>query len=195
MITLENLRIGFALCGSYCTYSSVLKVLEELCNKCPEITPIMSENSFSTDTRFGKASEFSPEIEKICGKKIISTIADAEPIGPRGLFDILVIAPATGNTIAKIASGITDTCVTMAAKAQLRNQKPLLIAVSTNDGLSGNAANIGTLLSRKYIYLVPFYQDDPQKKPNSLVADFGMIPEAIIAAAAGKQLQPLLLQK
>jgi dipicolinate synthase subunit B len=152
----------------------------------------MSEAAYSTDTRFGKAAAFVEKVEALCGSPVIHTISGAEPFGPRALLDILVIAPCTGNTLAKIARGVTDSSVTMAAKAHLRNARPALIAVSTNDALTGNAANIGELLNRKNIFFVPFYQDDPQKKPASLAAELDLLPQAIDAALDGRQLQPLL---
>jgi dipicolinate synthase subunit B len=188
----SEFNIGFALCGSYCTFDKAIAALEGVHAKYGNVTPIMSENAYKTDSRYGTAIGFIEKIESICEKKIISTISEAEPIGPKALLDILVIAPCTGNTIAKLASGVTDTSVTMAAKAHLRNGRPLLIAVSTNDGLSGNASNIGCLLNRKNVYFVPFYQDDPKKKPNSLVADFDVLNDAIEAALKGVQLQPIL---
>lgn len=184
--------IGFALTGSFCTFQRAIEVLKVVKDRYGDVYPIMSEKAANTDTRFGKASEFIKEIETICERTIIKTIENAEPIGPKAFLDILVIAPCTGNTIAKIASGITDSSVSMAAKAHLRNDRPLLLAVSTNDGLSGNAANIGLLLNRKNVYFVPYYQDDPVKKPNSLISDFEKIPEAIEDALSGKQIQPLL---
>ena len=161
--------VGYALCGSYCTYDKAIGALEKLCGIYDSVTPIMSENAYKTDSRFGTARSFIEKIEGFTGRKIVSTITDAEPFGPKALLDILVIAPCTGNTIAKLASGITDTSVTMAAKAHLRNSRPILIAVSTNDGLSGNASNVGALLGRKNVYFVPFYQDDPLKKPCSIM--------------------------
>lgn len=185
-------HIGFAFCGSYCTYEKAIEALKKTCDHFGNVLPIMSENAFATDTRYGSAQSFIDRIESICGKKIVHTISQAEPIGPKGLLDLLIVAPCTGNTIAKLATGITDSSVTMAAKAHLRNQRPLLIAVSTNDGLSGNAANMGALMIRKNVYLVPYYQDDPVKKPNSLVADFDFIVEAAEAALSGSQLQPVL---
>ena len=185
-------NIGFAFCGSYCTFDKAIGALEKTAEIYTTVTPVMSENACSTDTRFGTARSFIDRIEAICGNKIISTISDAEPFGPKALLDILVIAPCTGNTIAKLAGGVTDTSVTMAAKAHLRNSRPVLIAVSTNDGLSGNAANIGKLLNRKNIYFVPYYQDDPVKKPASITADFSLLPAAIEAALNGVQLQPML---
>lgn len=185
-------NIGFAFCGSYCTFEKTIDSLREIKALYETVTPIMSENAYRTDTRFGSAQSFIDRIETICGKKIVSTIKEAEPFGPQALLDILVIAPCTGNTIAKLAGGITDSSVTMAAKAHLRNGRPVLIAVSTNDGLTGNAANIGKLLNRKNIYFVPYYQDDPVKKPASVTADLSLLPDAIEAALKGVQLQPIL---
>ena len=173
----------------------MLAALREVKNKYGKVQAIMSEKSFETNTRFGTAEHFITEIENITGEKIISTITEAEPAGPKRLFDVLVIAPCTGNTLAKIANSITDTAVTMVCKAHLRNIRPVVIAISTNDGLSGNAANIGTLLNRKNFYFVPYYQDDPINKPFSLVADLSKIPDTIDAAMRGVQLQPLLLAK
>ena len=185
-------KVGLALCGSYCTYDRVLAVAKTLCDTY-DIVPIMSETSAATDSRFGKAADFKDRLQAMTGRSIIDTVSAAEPIGPKGILDILVIAPCTGNTIAKIACGVTDSTVTMAAKAHLRNEKPLIIAVSTNDGLSGNAGNIGALLSRKNVYFVPFGQDDPHNKPTSLVACFEQIADTIELAAKGKQIQPILL--
>lgn len=183
--------IGFALCGSFCTFDQVIKVLKRVAGEY-HVIPIMSPNSASIDTRFGCAGEFVKEIERICGRPVITKIEETEPIGPQKLLDLLVIAPCTGNTTAKIANGITDTGVTMAYKAHMRNQRPVLLAISTNDALSANAPNIGILLNRKHNYFVPFYQDDPFQKPTSLTADFEMIPEAIEAALQGRQLQPVV---
>lgn len=189
---MNKLKIGIALCGSYCTYDKVMKAIKNL-SEIYDIVPIMSENSASTDSRFGKAEEFKAMLREYSGKEIIQTIYDAEPIGPKGILDVLVIAPCTGNTVAKIAHGITDSSVTMAAKAQLRNERPVIIAISTNDGLAANAVNIGTLLNRKNMYFVPFSQDNPKKKPTSLVADFDMIHDTIQEAVNGRQIQPILL--
>lgn len=169
-----------------------MAALEKVAERYSHVQPIVSEISAVTDTRFGKAGDFLEEMERICGRKVISTIAAAEPIGPKGLLDILVIAPCTGNTLAKLALGVTDSSVTMAAKAHLRNGRPVVVAVSTNDGLSISLKNIGELLCRKNIYLVPFAQDDPVNKPNSLVADFELIPDTMEAARLGEQLQPIL---
>ena len=185
--------IGFALCGSFCTFSRVLDVLERLKTQYPNIIPILSEASYTTDTRFGAAADFRTRIEAICGHEILHTIAQTEPIGPKKLLDCLVIAPCTGNTLAKLACGIADGPVTLAAKAHLRNERPIVIAVSTNDALAGNAANIGLLLNRKHYYFVPFRQDSPQKKPRSMVADFTKLTDAVCHAMQGEQIQPILL--
>ena len=185
-------NIGFAFCGSYCTFDKAIASLEEICSLYSCVTPIMSENASKTDSRYGTAQDFIEKIESLCSRKIVSTISQAEPIGPKALLDLLIIAPCTGNTVAKLAGGVTDTSVTMAAKAHLRNSRPILIAVSTNDGLSGNASNLGVLLNRKNYYFVPFYQDDPIKKPRSIIADFDLLPAAAEAALRGVQLQPVL---
>lgn len=190
---MEHLRVGYAFCGSFCTYSKAMAVLEQVAGRYDSVQPIVSEASAATDTRFGNAHDFMREMERICDKRVIATIWDAEPIGPKKLLDVLVICPCTGNTLAKLAAGVTDSSVTMAAKAHLRNGRPLVIAVSTNDGLAASAKNIGTLLDKKNVYFVPFRQDDPEKKPTSLVADFTRIPDAIEAAMRGEQLQPVLL--
>jgi len=170
----------------------VLKELAEISGEYETVQPIISPISGETDTRFGKAEDFLKEVEALTGHEPIRTIEGAEPIGPKKLLDVLVIAPCTGNTIAKLAAGITDTPVTMAAKAHLRNDRPVVIAVATNDGLSAAAKNIGELLARKNYYFVPFGQDDPEKKPCSLMADFTQISATVTAALAGKQLQPVL---
>ena len=184
-------KMGFCVCGSFCTFSRILAELTPLCDTY-DVTPILSEACTTTDTRFGPAGAFREEIEKLTGRPAITTIPAAEPIGPGALFDVLVVAPCTGNTLAKLASGVTDTSVTMACKAHLRNERPVVLALSTNDGLSGNGANIGLLLNRRFYYFVPFTQDDPAKKPNSLVADFSRIGETVEAALQGRQIQPVL---
>lgn len=184
-------RLGLALCGSYCTYEKVFEAAEKLGDKY-ELIPIMSENAAETDTRFGAASEHIKKLMLLSGKKVVTTIAEAEPLGPATPMDALLIAPCTGNTLAKLANGITDTSVTMAAKAHMRNGRPLIIALSTNDGLSGSAENIARLLNRKGVYFVPFRQDDPAKKPRSLQADFSLIDETVQAALRGWQIQPIL---
>lgn len=184
--------VGFAVCGSFCTHAKAMEALEQVKARFSTVIPIVSECTAATDTRFGPAHELMREMERICDRRVISSIQEAEPIGPKKLLDLLIIAPCTGNTLGKLACGITDTAVTMAAKAHLRNQRPLLIAPSTNDGLTASAPNLGALLSRKYIYFVPFGQDDPVKKPTSLVADFSLVADAAQAALEGRQLQPLL---
>ncbi len=186
------MNIGFALCGSFCTYAKVFPVLETLAKE-HTVMPIFSPASYFTDTRFGAAQEHIRRAAEICGTDPLYAISQVEPIGPKKLLDALIIAPCTGNTLAKLAHGIADTSVTMAAKSHLRNGRPVLIAVSTNDALAGAAENIGKLLARKHYYFVPFGQDDAPGKPTSMVADFTKIPEALTLALAGKQLQPILL--
>ena len=186
------MNIGFALCGSFCTYDRVFPVMELLARE-HTLIPIFSEASFAVDSRFGTAAEHFETVRKICGREPIHTIAGAEPIGPKKLLDVLVISPCTGNTLAKLAHSIADTPVTMAAKSHLRNGRPVVVAVSTNDALAGAAENIGKLLGRKNYYFVPFRQDDPMKKPTSMVADFNKIPETIESAHRGVQIQPILL--
>ncbi len=186
------MNIGFALCGSFCTFEKVFPIMKTLTSE-HTITPVFSETVYSTDTRFGYARESIGLAEKICGSSVIHTIAQAEPIGPKKLFDALVIAPCTGNTLAKLAHGIADTAVTMAAKSHLRNGRPVLIAVSTNDALGTAAENIGKLLVRKHYYFVPFRQDDPMEKPRSMVADFSLIPQALDSALNGQQIQPVTI--
>lgn len=193
MSSSHDAKIGFALTGSFCTFSKVTAELEKLCEIYPSVTPIMSKTAFETDTRFGSAEFFREKIRSFCKKDIIASVSQAEPIGPKKLFDILIIAPCTGNTLSKLALGVTDTSVTMAAKAHLRNEKPLLIAPSTNDGLGASAKNLGLLLNTKNVFFVPFGQDDPFKKHKSLVADFSKIIPAMEAALAGEQYQPILL--
>lgn len=188
---MEKLKIGFALCGSYCTYEKVFTEIEKLAEKY-EIVPIMSETASRTDSRFGEAKSFAERLEKITGRKPVMSIVEAEPLGPAEPMDALVIAPCTGNTMAKLAHGITDSAVTMAAKAHLRNGKPVVIAFSTNDGLSGSAPNIAALLNRKNYYFVPFRQDDAAKKPRSLASDFTKIEDTLVAALEGEQLQPMI---
>ncbi|MGE4275638.1 MAG: dipicolinate synthase subunit B [Lawsonibacter sp.] len=192
---MENKTIGFAVCGSFCTHAKAMSALEQLRARWQTIIPIVSECTADTDTRFGKAHDLMREMERICDHRVLSTVKAVEPIGPQKLLDLLIICPCTGNTLGKLASGITDTSVTMAAKAHLRNSRPLLIAPATNDGLSASAASIGTLLARKYIYFSPFGQDDPEKKPTSLMADFSLVADAAQAALEGRQLQPLLLRQ
>ena len=185
--------IGYALCGSYCTHKASLDQLELLLGEGYEIQPIVSENVYSTDTRFGSAQALNIKLSEMCGREVIHTIVDAEPLGPKSPLDMLVICPCTGNTLAKIAMGITDTAVTMAAKAHLRSNRPLVIALASNDALSSNLKNIGLLLSRKSIYFVPMSQDDPAAKPTSLVADFDQIPDCVENALNRVQSQPILI--
>ncbi len=186
-------NIGFALTGSFCTFSKALTEIQNLKDAGYNIIPIMSGNAYSTDTRFGTAEHFRSEIKRITENDIISDIAQAEPIGPRKLLDLLIIAPCTGNTLAKLANGIADTSVTLATKSHLRNSRPLLIAVSTNDALAGAAKNIGNLLNYKNVYFVPFRQDDPATKPRSIVADFSKILPSAEAALLGTQIQPIII--
>lgn len=190
---LKNIKIGFALTGSFCTFNKTLEQMETLVNLGADVLPIMSYNSFNLDTRFGNASDYIDRIKKITGKGIISTIQQAEPIGPKQLLDIMIICPCTGNTIAKLAHGITDTPVTMAAKSHLRNNLPLVIGISTNDALSGSAENIGKILNRKNYYFVPFRQDNPITKPNSLVFDPKMVIDTIKKALEKEQIQPIIM--
>lgn len=185
------MTIGFALCGSFCTFSAVFPVMRRLSEEY-DLIPIFSQAVSTVSSRFGTPEEFGARAEDICGRPPLDTIAQVEPIGPKKLLDALVIAPCTGNTLAKLSHSIADTPVTMAAKSHLRNGRPIVVAVSTNDGLAGAAENIGKLLARKHYYFVPFRQDDPVGKPTSLVADFSALPEALRLALEGKQLQPIL---
>lgn len=189
---MKGLSVGFAMCGSFCTLRQAVDQIKVLRDMGADVTPIMSPIVYSTDTRFGTAADFKEEVETLCGKKIINTVKDAEPIGPRNLLDVIVAAPCTGNTLGKMAGGITDTSVTMALKAHLRNEKPVVLAVATNDALGASAKNIGLLFNCKNLFFVPMAQDDPQKKHNSLIADFTLIPKTIESALSGIQLQPLL---
>ena len=186
------MKIGFAMCGSFCTYSKVFPVMEALARQ-NTVIPIFSHSAYTIDSRFGTAQSHIRRAEEICGRSPIYTIEQAEPIGPKKLLDILVIAPCTGNTLAKLANSIADGPVTMAVKSHLRNGRPVVVAVSTNDALAGAAENIGKLLGRKHYYFVPFGQDDPLKKPTSMVAHFDKIPAAVAEAAAGRQIQPVLV--
>ncbi len=192
-MTIEGKKIGFAVCGSFCTFSKVMPQVEALTRMGAEVYPIMSEIACTTDTRFGKAEDFRKFLTDTTGNSIINSVKTAEPIGPKAYLDALIIAPCTGNTLAKIANGVTDSAVSMAAKANLRNERPLIIAVSTNDGLGANASNIGVLLARRNVYFVPFGQDDCIGKPQSLVADMSKIPSALETALSGKQIQPILV--
>ncbi len=187
------LKIGFAMCGSFCTFSKAIEQMENLINSGYEIIPIMSFNAYSTDTRFGKATEICEKIQNLCQRDIIHTIKDAEPIGPKKLTDIMIVSPCTGNTLAKLANAVTDTPVTMAVKSHLRQQKPVLISIATNDALGASAQNIGKLMNTRHYYFVPFKQDNPLQKPNSLVSDFSLIPSALSYAIENRQMQPVLI--
>ena len=191
-MSLEGIRVGFALTGSHCTISKVLAQMEKLAEAGALITPILSDAVKETDTRFGSASKWKEEISKHTKNDLITSIPEAEPVGPGKLFDIMIIAPCSGNTLAKLALGITDSPVLMAAKAHLRNGMPLVLGISTNDGLSINAKNLGLVLNMKNIYFVPFGQDSPREKHNSLVAHMHLINETLEQALKGQQLQPVL---
>ena len=186
-------RVGFALCGSFCTHEKALAALKRLTEEYVTVIPIVSENAAFTDTRFGTSDALLEQLEELTGHEVLYDIPSVEPLGPKGMIDVLVIAPCTGNTLAKLANGVTDPTVTMAAKAHLRNGGPVVLCPATNDGLAASARNIGVLLDKKNVYFVPFRQDDPAKKPTSLVADFSLVPAAIDAALEGRQLQPVLL--
>lgn len=190
---LKDKKVGFILTGSFCTFSKTIPEIEKIIKEGAEVIPIMSQNAYKMDSKFGKAKDFINQIEKITQKPIISTIQDAESIGPKKLTDIMIIAPCTGNTMGKLANGITDTIATMAAKSHLRNSNPIVIGISTNDGLSGSAENIGKLLNRTNYYFVPFRQDNPITKPRSLVFDPKYIIPTLEAALEREQLQPILL--
>lgn len=191
-MTLEGLKVGFALTGSFCTFSKVIPEVGKIVKEGAEVYPIISDSVDHFDTRFGTVKELKEKLKELTGRESISTIIDAEPIGPKAILDVLVVAPCTGNTLAKIANAITDTPTTMACKAHMRNGRPLVIAISTNDGLGANAKNIGLLLNMKNVYMVPFGQDNPDTKPNSLVADMEMLVPTIQEALKGKQIQPIL---
>ena len=194
MSRLEGKRIGFCMTGSFCTFSRVLDELDSLCATGAQVQGILSENAYSLDTRFLPAAEVRSRVERATGREIWHTLGQVEPIGPKGLLDLVIVAPATGNTLGKLAAGIIDTPVAMAVKSHLRNNRPVLLAVSTNDGLSGCAPNIGRLLGMRNLYFVPFGQDAPFQKPASLVAHFERIQAAAESALRGEQLQPLLVQ-
>ncbi len=193
MKNMHNITLGYAFCGSFCTISQSLKELEELSRLDIRIIPIMSQTVFGTDTRFGSAEALKEKVVSLCGGEIIHTVPGAEPIGPRKLLDILVVSPCTGNTLAKIALGITDTPVTMAVKAHLRNDRPVVLGIATNDALGASAKNIGLLQNAKNIYFIPYGQDDALGKPASLVCDFKKTRQTVESALSGKQLQPLLI--
>ena len=185
--------IGFAFCGSFCTHAQALQELRKLLDEGYEVQPIVSETVWQTDTRFGKAKDLIDTVETLCKHSVIHTVVEAEPLGPALPLDALILCPCTGNTLAKIANGITDTAVCMATKAHLRSDRPLVISLASNDALSANLKNIATLLSRKQVYFVPMNQDDPKKKPHSLVADFSLLRPTLHAAFAGRQFRKLFL--
>ena len=192
---MEKTTVGYAMTGSFCTFDKSIQELARLRAMGYEIIPIMSENAYSTSTRFGKAHDVVTRVEDIAGKSVIHTIIGAEPIGPKGLCDILVVAPCTGNTLSKIALGITDTAVAMAVKSQLRIGAPVLIAPASNDALGASAENIGKLLNRRNVYFVPMSQDDPERKPNSLVAHFELLPKCVESVLRGRQVQPVFASR
>ncbi len=192
-MSLQGIRIGYCLCGSFCTFEKSFKAARMLADMGAVLIPVMSYNSAGLSTRFGTAEENVSKLEAICARPVIKTIVDAEPIGPNKMCDIMVVAPCTANTLAKLALGITDTPVTMAVKSHLRNGLPVVVAISTNDALAGCAKNIGILQNYRNYYFVPYRQDNFEKKPNSIVADFGLIADTVEQALAGKQLQPLIL--
>ncbi|MDT3698906.1 MAG: dipicolinate synthase subunit B [Thermincola sp.] len=191
---LKDKKVGFAVTGSHCTLKETFEQVNVLIQSGAKVYPIISPAVDSEDTRFGKASEWKMFLRDITGHEVIKSVVEAEPVGPNKLFDIIVVAPCTGNTIAKLANGITDTAVLMAVKAHLRNQRPVVLAISTNDGLGINAKNIGMLLNMKNIYMVPFGQDNPTAKANSLVAKMSLLEQTVIEALQGRQLQPVILQ-
>lgn len=193
MKELDGLNLGVALCGSFCTFDKAIKTIEDLIQLGINVFPIMSFNAYDISTRFGEASVIISQIETITQKKIIHTIADAEPLGPKNVIDAMLIAPCTGNTLAKLNFAVTDTPVLLATKSLMRNGKPIIISLATNDGLGANLKNIGGLLNKKNIYFVPLGQDDPIKKPYSLVADFSQIQNTLSMALSGKQIQPVLI--
>lgn len=192
-LDLENKKIGFAITGSFCTFDLIIEEMKKIALKKADIIPIMSHNSYNMDTKFGNAKDFIEKIEHITGKQIIHTIQDAEPIGPKKMLDILLIAPCTGNTISKLANDIVDTTVTMATKSHLRNEGPVVIAISTNNGLSSASENIGKLLNRKNYFFVPFKQDNPITKPRSVIFDHSYIIRTLEYALDKEQIQPILL--
>ncbi len=188
----DKLRVGVALSGSFCTYAAVLPQIEKMCTLFA-VTPIMSETAYRTDTRFGKAEDHVKRLEQLSGCSVLHTLTEVEPIGPKKLLDVLVVAPATGNTLAKLACGIADSAVTLAVKAHLRNDRPVVLAVSTNDALAAAAKNIGQLLNTRNLYFVPMRQDDPVHKPRSVVADMTRLTDTVLAAARGEQIQPIIM--
>ena len=193
MNSMKQITLGYAFCGSFCTIKQSVAALYELAKQDYKIKPIMSQIVYTTDTRFGKAKELIAEVEELCGEKVIHDIPSAEPIGPKNLLDLIVVSPCTGNTLAKTALGVTDTSVTMAVKAHLRNEKPVVLAIATNDALGATAKNIGLLHNTKNVFFVPYRQDDPYSKQKSLVCDFTLIPKTVENALSGKQIQPVII--
>lgn len=193
MINLKGVRVGYALTGSFCTFSNSIQAAKTLSEQGAVLTPIFSEHAATIDTRFGKAADHLAAWEQLCGHPAICSIADAEPLGPKNMLDLLVVAPCTANTMAKLALGITDTTVTMAVKSMLRNQKPIVLCLATNDALRASAKNLGLLLNTKHYYFVPLGQDAPDKKPASLVADFKKLPQTVALALEDTQIQPILI--
>lgn len=185
--------IGFAMCGSFCNFEAAFRELEKLIESGEDVIPIMSDKVYTTDTRFGKAEDFIARAQKLCGRNVVHTITEAEPLGPKTKLDCLCICPCTGNTLAKLSGGVCDTPVTLSAKAHLRNERPLVIALASNDSLLGNAENFGRMLARRNVYFVPLKQDDAKSKPRSLVCDFTKLQETIEKAKLGSQLQPILI--
>lgn len=190
-VLLDNITVGFAVCGSFCTHAKAMAALEQVRARWQNVIPIVSECTAETDTRFGKAHDLMREMERICDHRVIASVKAAEPIGPQHLLDLLIICPCTGNTLGKLANGITDTSVTLAVKAHLRNARPVVLAVSTNDALANAGKNIGSLLNSKNIYFVPMRQDAPEQKPCSIVADFSRLTDTVQSALSARQLQPL----
>ncbi len=188
---MKNIKLAFSLCGSFCTLSRAIEQMEKLAESGYDILPIMSFNAYSLDTKFGPAKDFINKIENISGKKVLNSLVEVEPIGPKNLADIMLICPCTGNTLSKICRATTDTPVTLGAKSHLRKGRPLVIYLATNDGLSGSAVNVGKALNMKNIYFVPLNQDDPSNKPSSLVSHFDLVDETLQQALLGKQIQPI----
>lgn len=191
----QGITVGYAVTGSHCTLAEVMPQIQRFVDDGAKVVPIVSQSVLTTDTRFGKSEDWQKQLKDITGNDIIASIVDAEPLGPKKLLDIMVIAPCTGTTTSKLANAVTDSPVLMAAKAQMRNGRPLVVAISTNDGLGFNLANIAKLIIAKNLYFVPFGQDNPTEKPNSLVARMDLVPEACLAALEGKQLQPLIIER
>jgi len=194
MADLRGIRLGFAVCGSFCNAQNMLRAAEQCIASGAALLPIVSEHFGGLDTRFGAAAAFREKLSALGNGTVIQTLQEAEPLGPKNMTDVLAVVPCTGNTLAKLSAGITDNTVTMAVKSHLRGGKPVVICLATNDGLAASARNLGDLLNRRHYYFVPFGQDSPSEKPTSLIADFGLLSDTVAAALAGQQLQPLLLR-